>query len=257
MTNMRIMELMNQEIDGVNSSAESLELEEHLDRHPESRRLMDELREAVGIFEKVPQFEPPFGLRASILASTGLDQPTAKDNWWTGLMTFFSPLMKPALTAAFAIGLMAGIVLVHGYRIWQEDLEGTTAAHLQGMAGHGRDTLSMGPALTRSIGGNSVTGAISLAAGPLTGLLTLEIQTPTPATVHLELGPDWTGAGFRTLDGGASDLRIEEGLVTFKSVGAGLWEINLLRTHGGKDPITLKVYYKGELVTEQSVVVQE
>jgi hypothetical protein len=65
----KYVELMNREIDGLNSRAESAELEKYLHRNPEAGRYYRELLFVAGALNRVPEVEPPAGLKASILNS--------------------------------------------------------------------------------------------------------------------------------------------------------------------------------------------
>lgn len=255
MISQRIMELMNQEIDGVNSPAESRELQDHLADHPESRRLLSELTEAVGIFDKVTPLVPPLGLHDRILASTEAFHVPARKDWRAGLRDIFGPVLRPAVAASFALGLLAGFLVLEGYRSLGKDFAGTDSSHLQGMAGHGRDTLSSAPVVVQTLTGPRVSGQLSAQASGAHALIALEITSEETLTVQLVHHDRWSSTGFRTLAGRTGDLRVTTNKVVFETSGAGRWEINLLRTHGN-EPVIIQIYHKGELVTEQAVTVK-
>ena len=256
MTSTRIMELMNQEIDGVNSPAEARELHGHLAENPESRRLFGELKEAVGIFERVTPLEPPPGLQGRILASTGPLHRPLRRGWRSGLREIFGPVLRPAVAASFALGLIAGFLVVEGYRNQSQDSVGTMSTHLQGMAGHGQDTLSSAPAITRFLSGPRISGQLTVLASGTHSVIHLEITSEETLTVRLVHPDDWSSIGFRTLAGGTGDRTMTSGTVTFVTTGPGRWEISLLRTTKGNAPVFLQIHHKGELVTEQTVTVQ-
>ncbi|MFH1755893.1 MAG: hypothetical protein ABIA59_09340, partial [Candidatus Latescibacterota bacterium] len=64
----KYMELINQEIDGTNSSARSAELGEYMKEHPEALRCFDELNELTRSFSQMGAVDPPAELRALILS---------------------------------------------------------------------------------------------------------------------------------------------------------------------------------------------
>jgi hypothetical protein len=63
----KYVELMNREIDGLNSRKESAELQEYLRRNPEAERYYRELLFVAGVLDRVPDVEPPAELKASIM----------------------------------------------------------------------------------------------------------------------------------------------------------------------------------------------
>ncbi len=65
----KYIELMNREIDGLNSRKESAELEKYLHRNPEAGKYYRELLFVAGALNRVPEVEPPAELKASILNS--------------------------------------------------------------------------------------------------------------------------------------------------------------------------------------------
>ncbi|MCK4237140.1 MAG: hypothetical protein KAX38_08460 [Candidatus Krumholzibacteria bacterium] len=69
MINDKYIELMNGEIDGVNSPEESLALNNYLDTHPEAQRHYKELCKTVEMFGEAKELEPPAELRGIILSS--------------------------------------------------------------------------------------------------------------------------------------------------------------------------------------------
>jgi len=73
----RYIELMNREIDGLNSHKESAELETHLRKNPEAERYYRELRFVAAALDRVPEIEPPPELKATILASIFGDEAGA------------------------------------------------------------------------------------------------------------------------------------------------------------------------------------
>ena len=63
----KYIELMNREIDGLNSREESAELQKYLRRNPEAERYYRELLFVAGALDRVPEVEPPVELKASIM----------------------------------------------------------------------------------------------------------------------------------------------------------------------------------------------
>lgn len=122
----KYVELINQEIDGTNTPAQSAELREYLKKHPEGLRYFNELNELTRSFDKMGQIDPPPQLRSLILsriAASGADTRPAAEavsdkNAWAGRLTRGASAggrrrtLKWNLGIAFAAGLVVGICLI-------------------------------------------------------------------------------------------------------------------------------------------------
>jgi len=135
----RVQDLIQADLDGKLSTAESAELARLLLQDPEARRLHDELRRTHTLLREVPAAQPPPGLRPAILASIGLSSRSTTPGSGGGGRW-------PALRLAAAIvgGLVAAGI---GYTLLDA---GQPGADLQG---------SLGAAIPATAGGQAATSA--------------------------------------------------------------------------------------------------
>lgn len=108
----RYIELMNGEIDGVNSPAESRELRDYLEAHPEGRRHFEELKELGRVFAEADVVSPPSGLANAVLAAVAeRDRVSPVGEYLDRLREFFRPAPRARFAYAFAAGVAAGFVI--------------------------------------------------------------------------------------------------------------------------------------------------
>jgi hypothetical protein len=109
-TEERYIELMHQEIDGVNSPDESRELREYLKRDAKARRHYEELVGVAGILECAEEVSPPRSLRREIMRSVAAHE-RAGSGLLAGMRRVLvpEPRLRPAF--AFAGGVAVGLVL--------------------------------------------------------------------------------------------------------------------------------------------------
>lgn len=106
----RYIELINGEIDGVNTPEESSELQRYLEAHPEARRYHDELREIGRTFAEMRELDPPKELRRGILASvaTATKRRPQRISYLAGIRERLMPQARPRYAFAFIAGVLVG-----------------------------------------------------------------------------------------------------------------------------------------------------
>lgn len=107
----RYIDLMNREIDHVNSKAESAELGRYLESSGEARAYYDQLRDLAAAFERAGQVEPPEELDQIILSSIAArdaERAASKDRF--SIRGFMHSRRK--LAYAFATGVAAGLIIM-------------------------------------------------------------------------------------------------------------------------------------------------
>jgi len=247
--------LMNQELDGANSPAESRRLAEELAADPGARRRFAELRETIGIFTRIETLQPPPGLRARILAAVRPVAPEPRTPRASRARVFLrellGPVRRPALAGTFALGLVAGLLLyaavggLPGREIPGDGL-------LSGMAGPDLDTLSLASGSARVLDQGPVHGRarlVELAAG---FVLDLDLATEPGHEVRVTFGPGLTCTGFTSPGRAARNLRVSGGEVSFLAAPAGRYVLELGRTGQPLSTIVLQIHHEGELVAEHT-----
>jgi len=131
------IELINGEIDGVNTPEQSSELGRYLETHPEAERYYDELREIGRTFEEIEELDPPSGLRRAILASTSRRaRRPQRESYLARIRETLMPQARPRYAFAFVAGALVGfcvfavssLVMLRGTIAQPDGLYGTLTA---------------------------------------------------------------------------------------------------------------------------------
>lgn len=240
--------LMNREIDGENTAAETRELEMALATDPDSRRRYEELKEALGMFIGIEPIEPPAGLRDRILAGAG---PVPQEQR-RSLRAFLGPVLRPAMAASFAVGLVVGGLVISSLHGLDSTDVGQTEL-VQGMAGRDRDTLSLAHGVVRRFEDERIGGRAVLRSGPEAIVLTVELEADPGTMVRITYPPGLVCTGFRNRNGRADGLRISGGAVGFRADRSGAYEVSWYRRNQTLAPIRIQIHHEGELVAEHSL----
>ncbi len=108
----RQIELMNGEIDGVNSPEESAELKRYLESHPEAQSYFEGLHRLEDIFEEAKKQLPPEQLRQNILSSVyDSQEESEKRNTVAAIFSFLKKRPSRKFVYAFAAGIIFGLCL--------------------------------------------------------------------------------------------------------------------------------------------------
>lgn len=242
-------DLINREIDGDISPAESDELRSIAAANPDSKRQLDTLRNLVLDVESIPEVAPPPGLRDEILASIRARQPQVQPpeaprsrgpEDLVGRLAAFrrAPMIRYAL--AIAAGFVFGFVLYpivgglnRGTRFDTRDVAGTMAP-----------LATTHPAET-----TDAASALAIEAIPATVSLT---STSASATVEIELpgtssGPlmvTWRSDRFslESFDrrSGAATVTLGASRAEISAAGAARLELRLRRLQSGSSPVRIE-----------------
>jgi len=112
MLDKRLLELLNQELDGTNSSRERQQVQALLSKNPGARRTFDELRHLASFLKAAPRLEPPPSLKRRILASLPKPRPSSQRVY--PLFSLIKKLTEGTnvrYAYTFAGGAVAGILL--------------------------------------------------------------------------------------------------------------------------------------------------
>lgn len=109
MTDEKMMELLNREIDGLNSPQESAELRAYLESHPDARMLYNDLITITSSLSRVREVDPPATLKSNILASIPSEMSAARRRSSIVGRLFDFIDLRPSFQ--FAYGIAAGLIL--------------------------------------------------------------------------------------------------------------------------------------------------
>lgn len=119
----RYVELINKELDGLNTESESKELQQFLSENDEALQHYDELLRAASALKRVEQVEPPSFLKTHILNSIKtLPVPVrSRFGWMKSMLELFHRRPSVRYGVVFASGLCVGILLLVIADPWRED----------------------------------------------------------------------------------------------------------------------------------------
>jgi hypothetical protein len=257
----KYIELMNREIDGVNSASESRTLKEYLSSEPEAQRYYHELCDAVGLFEKVTPLDPPSHLRQSILDQVDQNAqpiPAAttggrENGFWQSLRDAFSFRSQPSHAYAFVAGLLAGVVLLG--LAWQ-----------MGPSSQMDDIDSVyGTILAAEKAGRAATsGSIPIELPGIAGhtraiyvedhiLVQLSLSSQEKVQVKVRYDERAECESFRSSSPGSCDLTITGRELELSHSGVGDYDILLEYAERIQPPIEMQIITDGTVLSELTI----
>lgn len=238
----RAQELIQADLDGKLSTAESAELARLLLQDPEARRLHDELRRTHALLRGVSPAQPPAGLRPAILASIGLSSRSTTPGSGGGGRW-------PALRLAAAIvgGLVAAGI---GYTLLDAGQPGTD---LQGSLGAAIPATAGGQAAARaeqaSFQAEGIEARATLHRSGAGMRLDLELGGTTPYEVVATFDP---GSGAYVGPDGGATITQGNGTVVVQAQPGG--PVRTLE-FSGHTPIRVQVRSRDRVLASQELSV--
>lgn len=175
-----IDDLMQREIDGANSAADSSRLQEMLSRDPAARTRYEELAALAAALARVAPVAPPAGLKDDILAALPAGRYPAAARGWPWTVVPLRPAVQLGL--ALALGLALGFVaslLVTGGPSAEVGLDAVAGTLLEPSARGFRPVAEAEMALP------ALRGRARLSRSPAYLAVGLELEADAPATVRL------------------------------------------------------------------------
>ena len=267
------IELMNGEIDGSNSPADSQRLETCLAAHPEIRAHFRELREAVGIFDRVSPVDPPVHLRQRILSTVDAlrdrmpahathDAPDAHAAPEAarapaesgGLKTFLRSLRtRPGYRLAFTTGFAVSLLLT--VAVWQlssqvgpipsSDLSGAILREAESGRGAKGESVTIGLA--------GVEGSVqTYHAGDRT-LIRIVLISDRTVQVRLRCDVPITCESYRAAGPGRGELAVAGQQVELNHTGEGDYDIVLRHAAALTPEILLQILENQTVLSEVTI----
>ena len=260
MINDRVMELMNREVDGENSPAESAELKAVLETSEEARTYYDDLVELGRRFGEAREVEPPVTLRSEILAATSR-RPTAAHHRAVArrvrrrslIPQGLSDLFTPRLAYAFAAGVTAGVLIfgliagvgTHSDALDPDMLRGTIAPW------EPPDEIDAGECLEFDVPSGWGSGCISYSSSNIWAELHLDTDNEMEV-VFLHEG-DVHFDRLRAVEAGDHSVSVSDGRAALTHTGLGDYVIFFEDEDASLSPLIVEVYEAGELRYEKQV----
>lgn len=180
----RIIDLVNGELDGVNSPSDRTELATLVENDPSVKEYLDEMRRLDQLLAAVPAADPPATLKAGVMRAIAqqedpLPSASAKD-WFERLLAPF--LLRPAwaVTYAFAVGVIVGLgvlSIIESTGPDSQTVQGTIVDHSPTIA------------QTQIAAGTATAGIVVTGMGDELRV-DMRLSTPGSATISLTAGND-------------------------------------------------------------------
>jgi len=243
MTQQKLVELINKEIDGTNSRAESAKLKSHLSRHPGARQAYEELQKTALILQRLGEVDPPPHLRQHILNSLEKTQKGVTREWDVlgKVLEALRGRLVPRYALVFASGLFVGILLFVIFALPRDLGVGDTS----GLTG----TMALVPELSVFQPADSVAFRLPEASGMIKTyyggelvIAEVRIESVTPVKTEIGFHPEaMTFSGFKRLQGVEGSLDIGQNAVALTQSGSGRGFVTFLSRGGSQGPLEIRV----------------
>jgi len=248
----RAVELMNGEMDGENSPAESREFAQLLESSDEARAYYEELLALDGRLQGAGTVKPPRDLRARILSKTTRAPARRRSRRTLLIPDNLLEAFSPRLAYGFAAGVAAGLVAFALLAGWDatptapaDALRGSLLAwELASEAESAREVQFELPE-------GLVEGRVSY-AGPH-ARLDLTVTTDGPAELVLRYGEQVRFDGLVAPDDADSHLNVVESETRLMHSGSGDYVVYLSNPRGELFPIEILVCGEGGVCYAESV----
>lgn len=260
----KYIELINKEIDGVNSPKEAARLKEYLARNPEAQNLYNNLVALANRLKHVKEIEPSPNLKRNVLSSIQLNRYATKEKKyaWSGIRDFVQALFGvPSYKVnfkyayVFALGLMAGVLIFsllsdtshQPAAIDNSDLYG--AIILRGTSGSFKDADQV------EINLDKVSGAINTKYSQ--GLVLAELSFKTEQEIELVFEFDENelsfGAFTRLNNQASISVQVNENSLKLMNFGENKYLIVFAKKTQAVAPLKFKIFSDGVSVYEKTI----
>jgi hypothetical protein len=239
----QLIELINKEIDGVNSKAESSKLKAYLTRHPEARQLYEELLKTALALRKVEELAPPRHLRQHILNSLEKNRKAVdRDSGAFGkVLEALRHRSMPRFALVFASGLSVGILLFVILTLPGE-LGVRDTSQLTGTMALVPELAIFQPADSVAFNLQGASGTIKTYFGTDLVIAEVRIQSATPVKTEIAFRPEkMTFSGFKRLQGDESSLDIGQNTIALTQSGASRGFVSFVSGGGFQGPLEVKI----------------
>jgi len=186
MHNKKLHELINKEIDGLNTPKESKQLRNYMRKNPEAHDLYNDLRKLSESLEKVEKVSPPPDLRKTILNTIDMNKYAKKGR---RPHKFFKFLSSYRFNFRYAYIFIAGMALgVFIYYSLLDTAQESDTSHLIGTMIINETSTSLEPISKIQINLNDISGTVSLKSEENVLFVEFEVNTKRYIETVIEFG---------------------------------------------------------------------
>lgn len=244
MVDEKYAELINREIDHVNSPKQSKKLQEYLKNHPEAQKLYNDLSNISKILSQTKFVDPPENLKKNIISAIPVDRYKANAKK-IGLIHYFNTFLfegKPRFAYAFSGGVLTGIIVIllvlsvlgKNNLINFSNLRGTIGANSSTPIFHAVENLDMD--------GANLKGNIELSCSDNSVLIKLSLKTPNDVNVIIEFNENEMNIlEFKKSNNLGNELIVDKHSLQFSNIGENNYQIVFARKTAALLPFSLKI----------------
>jgi hypothetical protein len=249
----KYFELINKEIDGTNSKAESAKLKVYLSRNPEGRQLYEDLLKTANALKCVEEVEPPKHLKQHILNSLEFPQRSPKREWSIlhQVIERFRLRSTPRYAVVFVSGICVGILLFVLFS-QPRSLGDQETAQVSG-------TLALVPQLLTFHASDSVAINLDEVTGTLrtffsNDIVLAELRLQSNVSVRTEISfRDLTFSGFKKLAGGEESLDVGQNRIALTHSGTGRYFLSFVGQGTAEGPLEARIYTGSRLLYQKTL----
>lgn len=250
--NKRHTELMNAEIDGVNSPEASRELHEYLAANADARRHFEELKEVGRVMSEADPVSPPAALRAAIMRVV-----VARRNGKAGvglverMREALSPAPRMRLAYAFTGGIAVGLGLFALLSVALPQMVPGDAGNLYGTVGGGERCFVAADPVSFDVPGASGHASVRYCAETVS--LELSLSSESEVVVVLSYDEQVDFDGLRALQAGDHAIRVTGHRAELTHAGTRDYDLSFTDYSESHLPLRMSVLAAGRTVFESSV----
>jgi hypothetical protein len=249
----RTIELINKELDGLNSESESKELEVLLSENDEALKYYDEILRAASVLKRIEQVEPPSFLKTHILNSISALPTPNSVGFVARILSVFRQRPAVRYAVVFASGLCVGILLLLIADPWHQD-QVPDAATVSGTMIVPAEVSRLQKIDSVAVDGTGFRGVFKTLKGD--GTITVECAVASSENLRLEMSADPEELKFvavNRLGGTESDVMATGGRVIFTGTKSEHGLITFTELAAPRQPIEVRVYKGGAVVGTISI----
>jgi len=239
-------DLINADIDGEISTAESAELHAYLAQNSEGRALHKELSSLCSRLDATESIDPPPHMRQVIMNSVKPARPEAKSAGFLSTL-FATPAFGYATT--FAAGVLLTLSLMNAGQISIRAFDNVT-----GLVGSVADPVNANTLGAISVDAAAVAGTVSLRSSGSMLILDFDLV----ATQPIEIEADYTDKtiwfnGFAQLESSGTTISADTGRIRLRMEGKRRYAVYLQNESGRNTTVKLRFKADGQVLHEASL----
>ena len=249
----KVLDLLNQELDGTNSEKERVAVQNILQKRPKARKYFEDLQEISLIFQRTKNVPVPSHLKNRILNALPFPKPAAPIRL-APARSFLNELrtnLRYRYTYVFASGAVAGILLFAVFTSQPADstnMIGTMASGQPAALAEANANIKL----------NEITGTITARRFDSKVVADLNLQVPQEVDVILNFDEQQLRFdSFHPVADAQGTLVILEGQVRLTVSGQHQYQMTFTGNQDSRPPITVKLFARGILLSEYKLTFEQ